>query len=60
MAYTIDQLTAAYRAANNGVQPDAAASAELLLIANKSQVGQITDQAAMSYVVNSAWPAPAG
>lgn len=54
MAYTIDQLTAAYRAANNGVQPDAAASAELLLIANKSQAGQITDQAAMSYVVNSA------
>lgn len=54
MAYTIYQLAAAYRAANNGVQPDAAASAELLLIANKSQAGQITDQAAMSYVVNSA------
>lgn len=54
MAYTLDQLTAAYRAANNGVQPDAAASVELQVIAHRLQAGQITDQAAMSYVVNSA------
>lgn len=54
MAYTIDQLTAAYRAANNGVQPDAAASVELQVIAHRLKTGWITDQDAMSYVVNSA------
>lgn len=54
MAYTLDQLTAAYRAANNGVQPDAAASVELQVIAHRLLTGWITDQTAMSYVVNSA------
>lgn len=54
MAYTTAQLTAAYTAANNGVAPNAAAVADLLTIGAASQAGQITDQVAMAYVVNSA------
>ncbi len=54
MAYTSAQLVAAYTAANNGVAPDAATTALLNAFAAQTQTGQLSDAAALSYVVNSA------
>ncbi len=54
MAYTSAQLVAAYTAANNGVAPDAATTALLNAFAAQTQTGQLSDAAALSYVLNSA------
>ena len=54
MAYTSAQLVAAYTAANNGVAPDAATTALLNAFAAQTQTGQLSDAAALSYVINSA------
>lgn len=54
MAYTSAELIAAYTAANNGVEPDAATRALLEAFAVQTQTGQMTDASALGYIINSA------
>jgi S-layer protein len=54
MAYTSAQLVAAYTAANAGIAPDAATTALLAAFATQTQTGQLSDAAALAYVINSA------
>jgi len=54
MAYTSAQLIAAYTAANVGVAPDAATTALLGAFATQTSTGQLSDSAALAYVLNSA------
>jgi len=54
MAYTAAALVAAYTAANDGVAPDAATSTLLTAFATQTSTGQLSDNAALAYVINSA------
>ena len=54
MAYTSAQLIAAYTAANVGVAPDAATTTLLGAFASQTSTGQLSDSAALAYVLNSA------
>jgi len=54
MSYTSAQLIAAYTAANVGVPPSAATAALLAAFATETQTGQLSDAAALSFVLNSA------
>jgi len=54
MAYTLKQLSLAWSAVHDGITPDAATLATLQTYATQSQQGQLSDQQALSYIVNSA------
>jgi S-layer protein len=54
MSYTSAQLVAAYTAANDGVAPNAANAALLAAFATETQSGQLSDAAALAFVINSA------
>jgi len=54
MAYTLDQLTAAYRAVHDGVAPDAATLATFQVQATLSANGQMSDAQLLSAILNSA------
>jgi len=54
MAYTLDQLTQAYKAVHDGIAPDAATLATFQVQAALSANGQITDAQLLSQILNGA------
>jgi S-layer protein len=54
MAYTFDQLTAAYKAVHDGISADAATQANLQVVATLSANGQLTDAQVLSNILNGA------
>lgn len=54
MSYTAAQLTAAWTAANGGAEPDAATVVLLEAFAKQTASGQLSDAAALQYVLSAA------
>lgn len=54
MAYTLEQLTLAYKAVHDGIAPSAATLANFETVAALSALGQLTDAQILATIINSA------